>query len=277
MSSSTRFSAIFLAGAFSLAPVAGAVAQENEGGGGLFGWIHGDWYLTLGASGFVAPRFDGDNDYVFGVSPLVSLGKVGPAARFSSRNDNISLALIDNGGFRAGAVGKFLFERDDGTSDDLKGLDPVRFGGEIGAFAEVYPTDWLRVRGEVRQGIRSHDGVVGDIAVDAFMDVTPKIRVSGGPRLVFASGDYFDAYYGVTPEESAKSGLATYAPGSGIKSVGIGGAVTWQTTDRVTTSLFGEYARLVGPAADSSLVKERGSENQFLLGVSATYRFNFTM
>jgi len=35
--------------------------------------------------------------------------------------------------------------------------------------------------------------------------------------------------------------------------------------------------RLMGPAADSSLVKERGDRNQWMFGVSTTYRFNFTM
>jgi outer membrane scaffolding protein for murein synthesis (MipA/OmpV family) len=33
----------------------------------------------------------------------------------------------------------------------------------------------------------------------------------------------------------------------------------------------------MGPAADSSIVRERGSRNQFTMGVSATYRFDFTM
>ena len=40
---------------------------------------------------------------------------------------------------------------------------------------------------------------------------------------------------------------------------------------------FGEYARLMGQAADSSLVKERGDANQFTVGVSASYRFDFTI
>jgi outer membrane scaffolding protein for murein synthesis (MipA/OmpV family) len=33
----------------------------------------------------------------------------------------------------------------------------------------------------------------------------------------------------------------------------------------------------MGPAADSSLVKERGSPDQFTVGVSASYRFDFKM
>ena len=158
-----------------------------------------------------------------------------------------------------------------------KGLDPVRFGAEIGGFAEIYPTDWLRVRGEIRHGVRSHSGVVADVAVDAFLDVTPSVRMSGGPRLSFASADYLESYYGVNATELAKSGLSEYHPDGGVKSIGIGGAYDWKATEKLTTSVFSEYSRLLGSAADSSLVKERGSPNQFTFGVSAAYRFDFTM
>jgi outer membrane scaffolding protein for murein synthesis (MipA/OmpV family) len=240
-------------------------------------WFSGDWYLTVGAAAISAPRYEGAKSHLFSVEPLVSFGRAGPEARFSSRNDNISIGFVDTGAFRAGAVGKIVFPRDEDTSPDLAGLDPVRWGGEVGGFAEVYPTDWLRVRGELRHGIRAHDGIVGDVAVDAFADVAPTVRLSGGPRLSFATADYFDAYYGVDAGESAASGLSVYEPGSGLRSVGAGGAVTWKATDKVTASLFGEYSRLMGPAASSSLVRERGSRNQLMFGLSTTYRFDFSL
>jgi outer membrane scaffolding protein for murein synthesis (MipA/OmpV family) len=251
-----------------------AGAQEKKG---FFDWVHGDWYLSLGAAGSMAPEFEGSDKLIFRAAPMISLGKKGPEARFASRNDNISLALHDGGSVRAGAVGKIVFPRDEDDSDDLKGLDPVKWGGEVGGFAEVYPTDWLRVRGEVRQGFRAHHGVVADVAADAFKDVTETVRVSGGPRVSMASADYFDTYYGVDAEESRKSGLKEYDPGGGFKSIGVGGAVTWKATDKLTASLYGEYARLVGAAADSSLVKERGSVDQFMVGLSTAYRFDFTV
>lgn len=237
----------------------------------------GDWYLKVGAAGFSAPRYEGSKKYLFQVTPLISLGKAGSTVRFSSRNDNPSFALIDNGAFRAGATGKLIMPRDEGDSDDLKGLTPVKFGGELGAFAEVYPTDFLRLRGEVRHGIRSHHGVVADIAADAFVDVVPNVRVSAGPRMTIASKDYMETYYGVKPSEVAASGLAAYDPGGGIQSVGAGAAITWQVNEKIETSAFAEYKRLVGPAADSSLVKQRGDRDQFLIGVAATYKFDFTL
>lgn len=122
----------------------------------------GDWYLKVGAAGMMAPRFTGSNSYTFSAVPLVSLGRAGEATRFSSRNDNVAFAFIDNRSFRAGVAGKLLFKRDDETADQLKGLKETKLGGEVGGFAEVYPTDWLRVRGEVRHGVRAHNGVVAD-------------------------------------------------------------------------------------------------------------------
>ncbi|WP_292228607.1 MipA/OmpV family protein, partial [Mesorhizobium sp.] len=198
-----------------------SVAQAGEGS-----WISGDWYLTLGATDLVAPNFEGGKKYMFSAQPIISLGKVGPQARFTSRNDNISLALIDDGSVRAGLTGKFIFSRD--SEDELKGLDPVRFGGEVGGFFEFYPLDWVRARAELRHGIRSHNGFVADIAADAFYDITPTVRISGGPRVSFASSNYFDAYYGVNAKEAAASGLSEYHPGGGVKSAGLGGAITWK-------------------------------------------------
>lgn len=77
--------------------------------------------------------------------------------------------------------------------------------------------------------------------------------------------------------EAAASGHAETHPGNGIKSVGFGDAVTWKATDGITTSLFGEYERLKGRATESSLVRERGSADQLTIGLSATYRFDFTL
>jgi outer membrane protein len=167
--------------------------------------------------------------------------------------------------------------RDASDEPELAGLSDVPFGVEIGGFAEIYPADWLRLRGEVRRGIRAHEGLVGNVQVDAFADVTDRLRVSAGPRMSFANAAYMDAYYGVSAAESVVSGLAPYSPGGGIKSAGIGGAIDWRVTDKVTTSLFGEYSRLMGPAAKSSIVTQHGSKNQFMLGLSATYRFDFKL
>jgi len=274
------------AAALSLAACATASAQavdqyaEPQYGyqetGSSQSWVAGDWYLKVGGAILHAPRFEGAARNRFAFQPMISLGKHGNAARFTSRNDNISLGILDNGVFRAGLAGKFIWGRDSSTHRDIAGLSTVRFGGELGGFVDVYPTDFVRLRGEMRRGIRSHDGVVVDLAADAFLDFSDTIRFSGGPRVSWASSGYYNAYYGVDAAESAASGLSQYNPGSGFKSVGVGGAITWQATEALEISVFAEYERLMGPAANSSLVRERGSRNQLTIGTSAVYRFDFS-
>jgi outer membrane protein len=238
-------------------------------------WWSGDWYVKIGGAAFVAPTYQGDDAYLFSGKPMFSVGKGGETVRFTSRNDNPAVSIYDNGALRAGIVGKLVMPRDADTSDDLKGLSKVKLGVEAGVFTEVYPTDWMRIRAEVRRGIRSHDGVVADIAADAFADVTDTVRISAGPRVSFATEGYMDAYYGVSAKESVKSGLKKYSPEGGVQSAGLGAAINWKATEKIDTSLFAEYSRLMGPVADSSLVEERGDKNQFMIGVSATYRFDF--
>ncbi len=268
-----RIFSTVVAGSIALLCSTACLLAQDSGGS----WFSGDWYLKVGGAGFVAPKYQGDDTYELMFSPIISLGKAGDDPRFTSRNDNISLGLYDNGAFRAGLAGRLVMPRDSGDSSDLDGLDDIPFGVEVGAFAEFYPTDWLRVRGELRRGFSAHEGIIGNVTADAFADITPEVRVSGGPRVWFGDSKYFDAYYGVSPAESVASGLSPYSPGGGVGAVGVGGAIDWKTTDKLTTSLFAEYSRLIGPAADSSLVEERGSPNQAIFGISATYRFDFQM
>ena len=232
----------------------------------------GDWYLTLGGSGISAPVYEGARDRKLFFSPIISLGR-GKDARFSSRNDNPSIALFDNGAIRAGIAGKLVRPRDAGDSADLRGLSEVRWGAEVGGFVDVYMTDYLRARGELRQGIRAHDGMVADLSMDAFTDIAPNLRVSAGPRATYATSGYTEAYYGVDAAESAASGLAQYNPDGGFTSYGLGADITWAATEAISVSAFTEYKRLAGPAADSSLVRQRGTENQLMFGVSARYKF----
>lgn len=71
-----RIHVVFLASqAFLLA--AGAVAAEE----GRYPWS-GDWYLKIGATGFLGPEYEGSSKRMLQAAPLVSLGKAGSAVRF---------------------------------------------------------------------------------------------------------------------------------------------------------------------------------------------------
>jgi MipA family protein len=253
-----------------------AVPAAALAGEGAY-WWSGDWYVKAGATAFSSPRYQGGKTSILSLAPLLSVGKSGEAVRFTSRDDSPSFPLYDAGAFRAGLTAKLVMPRNGDDSSDLKGLKSIRLGAEAGVFAETYATDWLRLHGEVRRGIRSHAGIVADFAADAFTDITPTVRLSAGPRVTLGSERYMNAYYGVSASEAVQSGLSRYRPSGGVESAGLGAEINWKATERIETGLFAEYKRLIGPAANSSLVSERGSRNQVLIGVSATYRFDFRL
>lgn len=263
-----KFKAALLVSALSLA-TAGSASAES--------FFSGDWYVKLGGSGFTAPKYQGDNKNELGVSPIIAIGRQGPSERFSSRNDSAGFGMFDNGAVNGGLAGKLIMPRDAGDSADLIGMSKIKLGGEVGAFANVYPTDWLRVRGEVRQGIRSHSGLVADVNVDFFTDMAEGVQFSAGPRATWVSSKYNEKYYGVTPAQAAAGAPSAYSPSGGLHSAGIGAEVKWKVTPEAEIGSFAEYRRLTGDAGGSSLVRERGSKNQFVVGVQASYKFGFTI
>ncbi len=260
-----------------LALTLGPASAQNSEQADFWYWVTGDYYLTVGVAPFSAPRYEGSKEMAFSALPMIAIGRYDGVERFSSMNDNISFATFDNGSIRLGPVLKIDQQRDASVSPDLYGLKTVPWGVEVGFFGDFYPTDWFRLRLELRQGVNSFNGVVADLWGDFFTNLTLNLRLSGGPRLSLATAGYYDAYYGVDAAASLASGLAPYAPGGGLHSAGFGGALTWAVSDHVTLNFFAEYSRLLGPAAESSLVRQRGTPDQLLFGLSATYTFDFSL
>ncbi len=81
--------------------------------------------------------------------------------------------------------------------------------------------------------------------------------------------------FGITPAQSAASveGFPVYAPDGGLKSFGLRLNADYEISRR--WYLYGEadYERLLGDVADSPLVQQGGSENNYEVGFGAYYRF----
>ncbi|MBS9475686.1 MipA/OmpV family protein [Ancylobacter radicis] len=242
--------------------------------------IDREWTLTLGGYAMVQPDYPGSDDYEFGFKPIISISRADKLSRWRSFNDNASIALYDTGVIEAGITGKIDWKRDTDDSDDLRGLNDVDYAYEVGGYAQWYPVDWLRLRADLRYGFGGFEGAVADFAVDAiyFTEFWGGMAISAGPRMTLASSGYIDAYYGITPEESAAAmalgnNLSAYEAGGGIYSVGVGGQILKRFTPNILGSVFAEYKYLLDDAADSPLVVQNGDRNQFQAGVSLSYTF----
>ncbi len=260
---SLKISAVALAAALVSAP---AKADSS--------WFSSPWTVTLGVEGRALPKFEGSDNMRFLPVPVFDIRRAGTPRRFKSARDGASIGIIEGENFRLGPTLKVRLPRNEGDDSALRGLGDIKFAIEAGAFAEYWVTPWLRTRGEIRQGFNGHHGIVGDITADAVYRMTPQFTWSFGPRLSLESAKTMQTYYGIDAQQSLLSGLPAYNPSGGLRSVGAGTLVRYEWTPAWATYAFFEYERLIGPAADSRLVRLRGSRDQVTTGIAVTYSFD---
>lgn len=152
-------------------------------------------------------------------------------------------------------------------------LPKVGFTVEAGAFAQYALSEQFRLRGELRKGLGGHRGLIANVGADVVARKNDAWQFSIGPRLTFADDKYQSAYFSVAPEASAASGLPVYIAEEGLQSVGATAGYLQQLAGRWGFSSYVKYDRLVGDAADSPIVRQLGSRNQFSGGIALNYTF----
>jgi len=233
-----------------------------------------EWTVTLGVEGRVLPTFEGSNSYTAMPFPVFDLRRAGTPPTFHSPRDGFGFGILDTGRFRVGPAFKVRLPRNESDDSDLKGLGDVPWTLEAGIFADYWVTPWLRTRAELRQGIGGHHGIMADLTADVVAPVTPRLTLSGGPRLTLATAAATTPYFSVTPAQAAASGLPVYDATGGVHSYGLGAQARYQWSPQWATYVFAEYERLADGAANSPIVTQLGSPNQLQVGLGVTYSFD---
>ena len=145
----------------------------------------------------------------------------------------------------------------------------------LGAFAEYYPLQFLRTRAEVLQGVSGADGLTVNLMADYIYRPNQSWLFTAGPRLQFANTQYELTFYSINASEAVASGLTPYHASGGLNSAGANATARYYFNDRFSVRGFVEWDRLVDDAANSPLVKAKGSEDQVQFGLGAAYRFNY--
>jgi len=236
----------------------------------------GYWVVTIGGYGAAEPAFPGSKDYTASGRLIFDVHRAGDREWLTLPNDAASLTLYEAGNFRAGVAGDYILSRthnDDSAA--LLGLHDINYTIELGGFAEFYPVPFVRTRAEVLQGVTGADGLIANLMADFIYRPAPCWLFTVGPRLTFVDGQYNSAFFSINPIESVVSGLPTYSATGGFYSGGVDATIRYDFSERISIRAFAEWDRLAGSAADSPLVRLRGSEDQFQIGVGAAYKFNF--
>lgn len=230
-----------------------------------------DYRVRVGLGGQLQPEFIGADGTE--VAPLfdVDIARGSAPFRFEAPDDAFGIRLISGERFSAGPAANIEGRRKNSDVGALVGKVPTTI--EAGAFAEYMASDSFRLRADVRKGIGGHKGIVGAIGGDYIMRDADRYVLSIGPRLLFSSGRYQRAYFGVDSEAALSSGLPVYRPDGGIHAVALASGLSYQFSPRFGMFGFGRFERLVGDAAKSPIVREFGSRNQLSAGLGLNYTF----
>jgi outer membrane protein len=227
------------------------------------------WRIALGAGVLYSPDYLGSNEWR--AMPVIAPEIRAPFDSFYlSFRDGLGATLWRDGAFSAGAVGRWRFGRDADDSDALAGMGDIRPSGEAGGFLRYSDGTWL-ASAELRYAFGGFSGLVADARLDRVFRPRQDLILSTGPRLSWGGSGFAETYFGVTQDQSARSGYAVFQPTNYWFGAVAAGA-TWLINDRWSAIAFGEVGQIFGDVADSPLVKN-GSATQGIVGLTIAYRF----
>lgn len=233
--------------------------------------------IGLGAG--YAPDYEGSDDY----KPI-------PIIPLSLRYEGFGVQTAGQGlqfdvsGFQFinfGPTIEYRGGRDNDVNDVVVRLLPeIDPAIEVGAFAEINlpffapGQDAVTFIGKISFDVSgTHDGYLIDAALRYSVPFGEDVRLTMIGGTTIASANYNDTYFSVTPAGAAASGLGVFDADGGLKDITGTVSLSYLVTEHWGFNLIGRYKRLVGDAADSPIVSERGSRHQFLGGLAAIYKF----
>lgn len=251
---------LLIAAAATLPAWGAAAAQDSN-----------DIRVRVGLGAQLQPDFIGSDSME--AAPLVHINTARGTNpfKFSAPDDSFGLALVSTGGLSLGPAANIQARRE--NADVGAPVGNVGRTFEVGAFVQYEASPSIRLRAELLKGLGGHDGVIGTISADRVWRDGDRYVFSIGPRIVFSDARYQRAYFGVTPAASLATGLPTYRPGGGVHALAIASGMSYQLGSRWGIFGFARYARLVGHAARSPIIRQFGSRDQLSGGLGLSYTF----
>lgn len=238
----------------------------------------GDWSGFIAVGPGLVPDYDGADQYrviPFAVGTL----RMGDYT-LELRGAQARLNLVTLPGIAAGPVVNIRLKRDDDAGGRVAMLNEIDTAVEAGAFVGLRYGGDANGEGELRLDLTAladvsdaHDGITVNAAVIYALLRRDRCSISVDAQANYGSAKYMRTYFGITPAEAARSGLAAYRPDRSLRDIGAGVTIGYQFNSRWGVLGRASYGYLVSDAADSPIVRDEGSRHQALLGLGLSYRF----
>ena len=241
-----------------------------------------DWRLSAGMGLAYSPDYLGASSSGLSLRPLVSVfyKNIGFSTTGASTLDSFSaratppgasLAYTLSDRLRLGLAIRVDAGRPESSSPALKGLGDIRQTARANLFMNYKLSDQYFLSVGILPDLLGRNG---GISINA--SLATQRRLSADWMLVGAIGAnasnerWAQTQFGITPAQSAASGLPVYSPRSGIRDVNAVIGLNYRLSDQWTAFGRVNYLQLVGDSANSPITYSKGQAGAFF-GIG--YRF----
>jgi outer membrane scaffolding protein for murein synthesis (MipA/OmpV family) len=260
---------LILAGALSFAAPAFAQSDELPSEKGV---------AYIGATTLLSSEYLGSADEDLRLIPYLSVSDFkgfslfGPSLSYRALDVGTGQGL-DKWSLRAGPSLSFEGGRDSDDSENLTGFDDVGSSVIAGGFVRA-------TFGPVGLGfnagqdvIGGHGGLTANASVGTFLPLG-RLKIQPSASINWGSTDHARSFFGVTPEQSAASGLAEYNVDSGIYAYSVNVVSWYEVTDNYAITFIGSHRWFTGKASESPiLLADDGSDTGVFVAVGFARKF----
>lgn len=226
-------------------------APSGERPTGFRGKLH-DWNVVVGAGAVYGPKFEGSKDFEVMPVPFVSASFFNDRVHVGPTGLLIDIYKVEN--FKISARGGMEFGRDEDDADHLEGLGDIDSGAKVGGVIS-YELGPIELSAGVDKIIGGSDGVTGTFGAE-YSHLVGQFIFSAGASATWADKNYMKSYFGVTPLQSARSGLDVYDAGAGFKRIDLTASVTYLASEHWFVRGQAELGILTGDARNSPVVQK---------------------
>jgi outer membrane protein len=228
-----------------------------------------DWSIRIGALGISMSAYEGSDDYQLRGFPFIDI--TWRDTFFLNTHKGLGAYVWNRNECKLGLAIGFIFGRDEDDSSDLQGLGDVDSGATANVlFVWAIGDVVLDARYEQQitgqdTGFQVHLGLSYDLR-----RIAEKTTLKTSIKTTYASPDYMEAYFSVSPSQSTRSGILVYDAASGFKSFGFQIMAIYRLDLHWGIHAGAGCDRLIGKAADSPVVKD---ENQYRVSIGLSHNF----
>jgi outer membrane scaffolding protein for murein synthesis (MipA/OmpV family) len=191
-----------------------------------------------------------------------------------SSDDGLNWKAFKSHGWSVGPFANYIQGRN--ANDSLRGLHDVPDMAEFGGFVQYSPADFWRVFAEAGRALGGSEGQGGVLGrVGGELGYPLGLGIIGDTEFTahFVNGRQAQTFFGVSAQEAQASGFQQYNASGGLQKVVLTQSLQFPLADGWLLLTSATWTHLTNSAADSSIVRDKGDENQGEVNVALAYHF----